>query len=123
MHNLDDNELDRLSREAADQYEPDTATPGWDGLQRRLDREMPIRKDDRDRKFWLLLLLFLLVGVGAAYYFQNGTGTTLAVATHSVENVAEKNNPAATKTATSERAGTATPSSSTPARGERTSTV
>ena len=123
MHNLDDNELDRLSREAADQYEPDTATPGWDGLQKRLDREMPIRKDDRDRKYWLLLLLFLLVGVGAAFYFQKGTGTSLPVTTGSEKNLAEKNNPAATKTAASDKAGTATPSSSTPVGDEQQSAI
>ena len=73
MHNLDDNELDRLSRDAAERYEPDAAPPAWDGLQKRLDREMPTRKEGKDRKYWLLLLLLLLVGGGSAllYYSQN----------------------------------------------------
>ena len=73
MHNLDDNELDRLSRDAAEHYEPAAAPPAWDGLQKRLDREMPTRREGKDRKYWLLLLLLLLVGGGSAllYYSQN----------------------------------------------------
>jgi cytoskeletal protein RodZ len=71
MHNLDDNELDRLSRDAAEHYEPGAAPPAWDGLQKRLDREMPTRKEGKDRKYWLLLLLLLLVGGGSALWYNS----------------------------------------------------
>jgi len=119
MHNLDDNELDRLSREAADLFEPDMATPGWDGLQRRLDREMPIRKDDRDRRYWLLLLLLLLVGGGSAYYFQrNGTGTTLPVANKEAEKAAGKDRAVTASNASKSATEAAVSSSANPTSNE-----
>lgn len=46
MSNLSDKELDRLSREAADSYEPDESSLSWSRLEKKLTREMPDRPPD-----------------------------------------------------------------------------
>jgi cytoskeletal protein RodZ len=71
MHNLSDEELDRLSKEAADRYSAPPVQSTWEKLSRRLDDEMPQDKKDRKIIFWLSLLL-LLIGGGALYYFTQG---------------------------------------------------
>ncbi|NML21010.1 PorT family protein [Pseudoflavitalea sp. G-6-1-2] len=60
---LNDNELDRLSREAADQYDVEVGTSGWEAVQQRLDEELP-RKRRRGFFFWWLLAGMLLLGGG-----------------------------------------------------------
>lgn len=60
LHN--DNELDRLSREAADQYDVETPTSGWDALERRLDEELPQERRRRRLLLWWWLPGLLLLG-------------------------------------------------------------
>jgi hypothetical protein len=63
MWNLqDDNELDRLSREAAEGYSVDQSTDSWKKLELRLDAELP---EKRRRRYLLFFLLVLFVGSGA----------------------------------------------------------
>lgn len=60
MHNFSDQEMDHLSKEAADNFE---ATPGlamWDNIQKRLDVEMPVQKKGKKRFFWLFSVSGLL---------------------------------------------------------------
>jgi len=49
MSNLSDKEIDRLSREAADSYEPDDSSLSWSRLQQKLDQTMPERPPDSFR--------------------------------------------------------------------------
>ena len=72
MYNLgDDNELDRISREAAGRYTP----PGeadWQSLSEELDRVMPQEKKRRFIFWWILPVL--LAGGGMIYvYYQEYT--------------------------------------------------
>lgn len=60
LHN--DNELDRLSREAADQYDVEMSTSGWDALERKLDQELPQERRKRRLLFWWWLPGLLLLG-------------------------------------------------------------
>jgi hypothetical protein len=46
MSNLSDKELDRLSREAADYYEPDHSSLSWSRLEQKLTEQMPERPPD-----------------------------------------------------------------------------
>ena len=71
MSPLNDKDLDRVSREAADQYDVGQSTSGWDALESRLNKEMP--QDDRDRKRLLFFLLFmiLLTGGGLTMILKN----------------------------------------------------
>lgn len=46
MLNLSDKELDRLSREAADLYEPDESSLSWSRLEQKLTEQMPERPPD-----------------------------------------------------------------------------
>jgi hypothetical protein len=46
MSNLSDKEIDRLSREAADSYEPDDSSLSWSRLEQKLDHTMPERPPD-----------------------------------------------------------------------------
>jgi hypothetical protein len=66
MYPLNDKDLDRLSREAAEQYDVPQSTSGWEHLQNRLDQELPVR-EKRRRRFLLLLLAVLVAGGGLVY--------------------------------------------------------
>jgi len=46
MSNLSDKEIDRLSREAADSFEPDASGLSWSRLEQRLTEQMPERPPD-----------------------------------------------------------------------------
>ena len=46
MSNLSDKEIDRLSREAADSYEPDDSSLSWSRLEQKLAQQMPERPPD-----------------------------------------------------------------------------
>lgn len=61
MYPLSDNDMDRLSREAAEQFDVEQSTSGWDRLEKKLDKELP-REKERRRILWFFLLLLLLGG-------------------------------------------------------------
>ncbi|MEJ0079406.1 MAG: hypothetical protein WDM78_00210 [Puia sp.] len=46
MLNLSDKEIDRLSREAADSYEPNDSSLSWSRLEQKLAQQMPERPPD-----------------------------------------------------------------------------
>jgi hypothetical protein len=74
MHNLSDQELDRLSKEAAEKYEAAASPALWDKVLLRLDAEMPEKKKDKRRFFWLFIFAGLLSGslaVGIAVMNRN----------------------------------------------------
>ncbi|THU40715.1 hypothetical protein FAM09_00960 [Niastella caeni] len=56
MYPLHDNDLDRLSREAAEHFEVEPGASGWEHLERRLDQELPQEKKKRRFLFWLFLI-------------------------------------------------------------------
>jgi hypothetical protein len=56
MYPLDDDNLDRLSREAAEHFEVEAGASGWDHLEQRLNKEMPQEKKRRRFLFWLFLI-------------------------------------------------------------------
>jgi opacity protein-like surface antigen len=56
MFPLHDNDLDRLSREAAEHFEVEPGTSGWAHLEKRLDNELPQKKKKRRFLFWLFLI-------------------------------------------------------------------
>ena len=62
MWNLqDDNDLDKLSRDAAENYSIDRSPDSWNKLHLRLDAEMPTH---RRRRYIIFFLLFVFVGSG-----------------------------------------------------------
>ena len=78
MHNLSDQDLDRLSKEAAEKYEAAASPALWDKVLLRLDAEMPEKKKDKRRFFWLfifsgLFLASLTVGITV---MKRNTGKT-----------------------------------------------
>ena len=68
MFNLSDKEIDRLSREASDSYEPDYSSLSWNRLEQKLDQQMPGRPPDPVRRarpgpwFWAPVL-FMISGI------------------------------------------------------------
>lgn len=62
MTHLSDKELDRLSRDASEQFDVDQNTSGWDVLEHMIDQELPIDKKKKRRPFFFLLLFFVLLG-------------------------------------------------------------
>jgi len=56
MYPLHDNDLDRLSREAAEHFEVEPGASGWAHLEKRLDEELPQKKKRRRFLFWLFFI-------------------------------------------------------------------
>jgi hypothetical protein len=67
MNLHDDKNLDRLSREAAEQFEPDQELHSWEKLHPRLDAALPQKKERRKRAF-IIFFLFLLIGGGLTFF-------------------------------------------------------
>lgn len=91
MYPLSDKDLDRLSREAAEQFAVEPHASDWDQLASKLEKELPVQKDDKKRRaLWLLLVLLLTCG-GGLFWLLADTGTatnTVATTTPSQETVA-----------------------------------
>ena len=66
MWKQDDNEFDKLNREAAENYPLDRQPGSWDKLLKRLNAELP--EKERKRRWVPFLLLFLFVGGGLIYW-------------------------------------------------------
>lgn len=68
MYPLSDNELDRLSREAAEQSDVDLRPSGWEQVEQRLNKELPLQKErDRRRFLWLFFILLVAGGSGLVW--------------------------------------------------------
>lgn len=76
MYNPDENDIDRLSREAAEHYRA-PGTPAWDTLRQTLDKELPPEKEKKRRGF----LFFFLMGIGL---LVAGTGIWYGTRTHTI---------------------------------------
>ena len=68
MYKPDENDIDRLSRDAAERYNA-PGTPAWDSLRQTLDKELP-RKEEKKRRgfFFFIILPGLLLGGSAVLY-------------------------------------------------------
>lgn len=62
MHNLSDQDLDHLSKEAADKYEAAAPPALWDKVLLRLDAEMPEKRKNKRRFIWLFIFAGLAIG-------------------------------------------------------------
>ena len=96
MHPLSDKDLDRLSREAAEQYDVEQNTSGWEKLEQGLHKHMPeIGKKERRRFLFFIWLIALLSGGGLLWLLtgnnapdrvasnESSTGTALSSPTNS----------------------------------------
>ena len=77
MHQLSDKDLDRLSKEASEQVDPELSAPGWESLESLLDKELPQSKKDRRRFLFLLALIVLLSGAGLIWTMISSNPTDL----------------------------------------------
>lgn len=78
MYPLHDKDLDRLSREAAEQFEVEHGASGWDHLEKRLDQELPQKKDRRRFLFWLFFISLATGGTLAGILKNKVPATSLA---------------------------------------------
>ena len=69
MYHLDDKDVDRISRNAADNYKA-PGEPSWDALRQTLDKEMPQEKEKKRRGFFLFFLLAGLFVAGSLFWFN-----------------------------------------------------
>lgn len=66
-------EFDKKVREAADHHHPAYDDNAWSGMEKLLDKHMPVEKDNR-RRIIFFLLLFLLLGGGGFWLFSGMPG-------------------------------------------------
>jgi hypothetical protein len=63
-------DFDKKAREAAEHHQAPFDEGAWSGMEKMLDKHMPVQDDDRRRViFWLLL--FLLIGGGLTWFFTD----------------------------------------------------
>ena len=93
MYPLSDKDLDRLSREAAEQFAVEPHASDWDQLASKLDKELPEQKDDKKRRvLWLFLVLLLTCGGGLLWLLTgNGTATNAVATTTPSQETVTKN--------------------------------
>ncbi len=78
MYPLSDNDLDRLSREAAEQSDVGQSTSGWEQLEHRLNIELPLKKEkDRKRFLWIFFLFLLAGGSGLVWMLAEKKSTKI----------------------------------------------
>jgi hypothetical protein len=79
MSHLSDKELDRLSREAAEQFDVEGSTSGWDALEKKLDSAMPADAPLKRRRglwYWLTGSLLLIGLLGYYFFSDNGINSS-----------------------------------------------
>lgn len=67
MYPLNDKDLDRLSRDAAEHYDVESSASGWERLESKLDKELPVKEKDRKRFLFWLFTIALLTGGSLVY--------------------------------------------------------
>jgi hypothetical protein len=72
MHPLSDKDLDRLSREAAEQFDVEQSTSGWDKLEHKLNTLMPPAGRKERRRFLFFIWLFALLSGGGLIWLLTG---------------------------------------------------
>src|SRR5277367_6671125 len=85
MSNLSDKDIDRLSKEAADFYEPDHSSLSWTKLEQKLIEQIPERPPDglrfgRINPYMWVSAIVLITGISFfaiknIYYSQHSTRT------------------------------------------------
>jgi len=91
MYNIgDDNELDRISREAAGRYSPPAGGSDWESLSAELDKVLPVAEEKKRRGFFFWWLLPVLLAGGGAAYWQMTTPIKTDVQKESVARVIDK---------------------------------
>lgn len=94
MHPLSDKDLDRLSREAAEQNDVPMRPSGWDQLEKRLEKVLPIKKEKDRRRFFWIFFLFLLAGGSGLIWIVAGKKNASTI--NSIAGTIENNSPSTT---------------------------
>lgn len=76
--------FDKKIKDILDQPHPGNEKPEWDRMEKMLDKYMPQKKDD-NKRFLLLLLVFLLAGSGAFIIWQNANRNKHEIASVSAQ--------------------------------------
>ncbi|HKH63045.1 MAG TPA: hypothetical protein VKA49_19525, partial [Flavitalea sp.] len=74
MH-LSDKDLDRLSREAAEQYDVEQNPSGWDKLEQKLNKDLPARDRKERRRFLFFIWIFAFLTGGGLVWMLTGHHT------------------------------------------------
>jgi Outer membrane protein beta-barrel domain len=96
MYPLNDKDLDRLSRDAAEQFDVEPSTSGWEHVEQRLNKELPV-KGEKDRKrfiFWIFLIALLSGGSLLGMLMNNKAADSVAQQTKTKSVPAVKETPA-----------------------------
>lgn len=77
MHPLSDKDLDRLSREAAEQFDVEQNTSGWDKLEQKLNKQLPQKSREERRRFLFFIWIFaLLSGAGLLWMLTSNESSS-----------------------------------------------
>lgn len=122
MYPLHDNDLDRLSREAAEGFEVEPGASGWAHLEKRLDEELPQKKKRRRFLFWLF---FITATTGGALtgILKNKPVTPLANNVPGVVAPADKKAPLQNNNSTAHSNTPGTPKNNTATTGAYSTSV
>lgn len=80
-----DNDLDKMSKDAAEHFEPSGASPNWTEMELLLDKHLPQKKEPRRRILIVLFILLFLLSAGGYLYYAD-TNKDNSVATKKIDN-------------------------------------
>jgi hypothetical protein len=98
MYTPDDRDIDKLSREAAEQYHA-PGKPDWNKLQQALDKELPVEKERKRRGFLFFFLLGAGLLLGGGLWFSGKLNAPQSTADAGMPSAAKNNS----STASAER--------------------
>ena len=93
MNLLSDKDLDRLSRDAVEQYDVEQNTSGWDKLEQKLNKHLPeIGKRGRRRFLFFIWLFALLSGGGLLWMLTGDDYTRRSIRTATIKSETSSQN-------------------------------
>ena len=92
MYPLSDNELDRLSREAADQSDVDLRLSGWEQVEQLLNKELPVQKEKDRRRFLWIFFIFLVAGGSGLVWMLRGNKENSSTSKPNIQSAANTDN-------------------------------
>lgn len=92
MYPLSDKDLDRLSREAAEQSDVDLHPSGWEQVEQRLNKELPVQKEKDRRRFLWLYFIFLVAGGSGLVWMLTGKKENSSTSKPNIQSAANTDN-------------------------------
>jgi hypothetical protein len=90
---MQDDALDKILKDAADQYHPAYNDKAWEGMHARLDKHLPQKEEDRKWPWLLLPLLVTFIAAGIVWFSPDNKDESVAAKSNTTGIESGKNDP------------------------------